>query len=252
MTDLASGMTRKLLADAGIGPGWRVLDVGCGRGDVSFLAAALVGETGEVVGIDRDPIQLAVARERAHELGLANVAFAEADLHALPTGPDAFDAVIGRRVLMYLPDATQAVATLARALRPGGIMAFQEHSPLQRPEGGRKLPLHDRVRSWIWLTVDREGGNINMGFDLAAALTRAGLRLEHAHAEALVQTPTTSHPTGAIIRAMLPRIVQHGVASEAEIDIDTLDQRLADERSQTYPTYAGEFVFTALARKSDG
>src|SRR6185369_2200391 len=56
--------TRRLLADAGIGPGMRVLDVGCGVGDSSRLVAALVGPGGAVVGVNADPGVLAVARGR--------------------------------------------------------------------------------------------------------------------------------------------------------------------------------------------
>ncbi len=63
-------MTERLLIDAGLGPGMRVLDVGCGRGDVALLAATLVGAQGEVVGIDRDLGALELARGRVREAGL--------------------------------------------------------------------------------------------------------------------------------------------------------------------------------------
>jgi hypothetical protein len=68
-------------------------------------------------------------------------------------------------------------------------------------------------------------------------------------AEAIVQTPTAHHHTGAIVRAMLPRIVRQGVATEEEVDVDTLDRRLATEREQAGATYVGELVFGAWARK---
>ena len=88
-----------------------------------------------------------------------------------------------------------------------------------------------------------------MGFDLASVLARSGLVVEQVRAEAVVQTPTASHHTGAIIRAMLPRIIRHGVATAEEIDIDTLDARLAEERRAADATYVGELVFGAWARK---
>ena len=53
--DFFAGMTRSILADAGLVPGMRVLDIGCGAGDVSFLAAEMVGPSGWVMGIDRVP-----------------------------------------------------------------------------------------------------------------------------------------------------------------------------------------------------
>ena len=67
-------------------------------------------------------------------------------------------------------------------------------------------------------------------------------------AEAIVQTPTIAHETGTIIRAIMPRIVQQGVATELEIDVDTLDERLAAERRASDATYIGDMVFGAWAR----
>jgi SAM-dependent methyltransferase len=58
-------LTEEVLRRAGVGPGMRVLDLGCGTGDVSFLAARLVGPTGAVLGVDRSPEAVAVAERRA-------------------------------------------------------------------------------------------------------------------------------------------------------------------------------------------
>jgi hypothetical protein len=179
-------MTERMLADAGIGTGMRVLDVGCGRGDVSFMVARLVG--------------------------------------------------------------TEAIRQLTRALRPGGLVVFQEADSTMVPASLTPLALHERAHAWMWRTVEREGANIHMGFALASVFERAGLTGVQVRAEALVQTPTISHITGAIVRAMLPRIVKHGIATEAEIDVDTLDQRLAAERRAANATYVGDMVFGAWGR----
>ena len=263
MADVRDTMTERLLDDAGVGAGMRVLDVGCGQGEVSLMLARRVGAHGHVLGLDRDARALAAARALARDLGLAHVHFAEADLDALAPGHapfDApfdvpFDAVVGRRVLMYLPDPGAAVGRLARVLRPGGLMAFQEHDATMTPASRVPLPLHERVHGWIWDTVAREGGNRHMGFDLPAVLAGAGLTVEHARAEAVVLTPDAPYPFGAIVRAMRPRIVQHGVASEAALDaeaLDTLDQRLAAERAQAGATYIGDMVFSVWARTRSG
>jgi len=248
MADAGADITARFLADAGIGAGMRVLDVGCGRGDVALLAAALVGESWHVAGIDSDAGAIAAARERAHALGLANVAFEQADLLAAPDSPGAFDAAVGRRVLMYQPDAVEALRRIAASVRPGGLVAFQEHDSSMAPIALVPLPLHDRVRGWIWRTVEREGANVQMGLGLAAAMEAAGLHVEGVRAEAIVQTPRTPQPLAAIVRAMLPRMLAHGVASEAEIEIDTLDARLGEERLRTAATSLGELVFCAWAR----
>jgi hypothetical protein len=111
------------------------------------------------------------------------------------------------------------------------------------------LPLHERVHGWIWRTVEREGANVHMGFDLASVLEQAGLTVEQVRAEAIVQTPKADYAIGLVVRAMLPRIVQQGVASEEEIHADTLDQRLVEERRKANATYVGDMVFGAWARK---
>ncbi len=249
MTDVVGDMTNRLLADAGIGAGMRVLDVGCGPGDVSFRVAKLVGGQGQVVGIDRDARPLAAARDRARELGLSNMTFAEVDLGALAPEHGLFDAIVGRRVLMYQPDAVAALKSLSRALRPGGLVVFQEHDTTMVPASVEPLPLHERTHQWTWGTVEREGADIHMGFHLASALEQAGLTVVSVRAEAVVQTPQTRYRTADIVRAMLPRILQQGVATEAEIDVDTLAERLVEERTRANATYISDMVFGAWARK---
>src|SRR5437588_4775692 len=71
--------TMQFFRDAGIQPGMRVLDVGCGSGDVSFLVARMVGPAGEVVGIDRAPAAVETATRRALELLLSNTRFFQGD-----------------------------------------------------------------------------------------------------------------------------------------------------------------------------
>ncbi|MEM8535318.1 MAG: hypothetical protein AAGF95_31070 [Chloroflexota bacterium] len=88
-----------------------------------------------------------------------------------------------------------------------------------------------------------------MGFELHAALSAAGLAVERVRAEANVLTPTASYPVATIVRSVLPRLLQHGIATEAEIDVETLDDRLAAERMETAATCLWEIVFCAWARK---
>jgi ubiquinone/menaquinone biosynthesis C-methylase UbiE len=95
--------TRRLLEDAGIVEGMKVLDVGSGAGDVALLAAELVGPTGSVLGVDQDPEVLETASARAEASGLTNISFHAGDLNKNIPGND-FDAVVGRLVLLYVPD----------------------------------------------------------------------------------------------------------------------------------------------------
>jgi SAM-dependent methyltransferase len=249
MSDPRDELTEKILRDAGIAEGMQVLDIGCGNGNVSLMLRRLVGERGKVLGVDRDAAALAAARDRADALGFANVSFASADLSALPPELGNFDAAVGRRVLMYLPDLVAAFRGIGAALRPGGILVFQEHDATMVPGYVEPMPLHQQVHRWIWQTVEREGANLHIGFELPNLLQRAGLTLEHMRAEAIVHTPGATYSIAAIVQAMLPRIIRHNVASETEIDIDTLQQRLTAERTRANSTYVSDMVFSGWARK---
>jgi ubiquinone/menaquinone biosynthesis C-methylase UbiE len=113
----------RLVGDARLRPGQRVLDLGSGTGYPAVLSAQAVGARGEVIGLDVAEDMLAVARGKAEALGLANVTFRHADVSTLPFDAASFDAVISRFCLMFLPDVPKAVAEIARVLRPGGYVA---------------------------------------------------------------------------------------------------------------------------------
>jgi ubiquinone/menaquinone biosynthesis C-methylase UbiE len=104
-----------------------VLDVGSGIGDVSLLLCSLVGPTGEVVGVERDASSIARARARTEAAGFDNVSFLESDVTDVRAA-GSFDAVVGRFILMYLPDPARTLRSLARLLRPHGAVAFLEPS----------------------------------------------------------------------------------------------------------------------------
>ena len=124
--DNVEDITYNLLVDAGIKKGMHILDIGCGRGDVSFLLADMVGIEGSVLGLDLDDKALDVARERAIENKIKNIDFVKSDLNALSIENDQYDAIVGRRVLMYLPDPMMVISKLSKMLKIGGMMIFQE------------------------------------------------------------------------------------------------------------------------------
>src|SRR6184192_495785 len=95
--------TEHFLQDAGIVSGMRVLDIGCGMGDVTMLVAQLVGPAGRVVSIDLDQASVETAQNRALAAGLDNATFHCADILAFADN-EPFDAVVGRLVLEFLPD----------------------------------------------------------------------------------------------------------------------------------------------------
>jgi enediyne biosynthesis protein CalE5 len=116
-------LNHRLVSDARVRPGMRVLDLGSGTGYPALLAAQTVGSAGSVTGVDLAESMLTVAQRKATRLGLNNVTFRTGDVTTLPFGASSFDAAISRFCLMFLPDIPKAVADIARVLRPGGYVS---------------------------------------------------------------------------------------------------------------------------------
>ncbi|MDE2847469.1 MAG: class I SAM-dependent methyltransferase, partial [Gemmatimonadota bacterium] len=168
-------ITERFLRSAGLARGMRVLDIGSGAGDVALVAAELVGPEGEVVGVDMNPEILETARERVRQAGHRNVEFLAGDVHTLDTGGD-FDALIGRLVLMYLPDPVATLKQLVTRLRPRGLVVFQEIDfTMTRSYSGEDTPLMRQLVDWIVEVFERSGANPNMGLDLHRVFIEAGL-----------------------------------------------------------------------------
>lgn len=140
------------IALAHIQPGERVLEVGCGTGDVAIAACAPAGERGSVSGIDASPEMIAVARAKAAHAGLT-IDFRLEPIEAL-TYPDAtFDIVLSSLMMHHLPDdlKRQGLAEIARVLKPGGRLLIID---VKRPTNHmgqilNRLILHGRLKTAI-------------------------------------------------------------------------------------------------------
>jgi len=103
-----------------LGPGENVVDVGCGAGIDSLIAASMVGPAGRVIGVDMTTAMLAKARRAEAEAGCDNVDFRESTAEALPVDDGWADVVISNGVLNLMPDKGVGLAEMARVLKPGG------------------------------------------------------------------------------------------------------------------------------------
>ncbi|OXM54221.1 class I SAM-dependent methyltransferase [Amycolatopsis alba] len=120
---MAEGFNQALFAAASIGARDRVLDIGCGTGQTTLLAAGQA-VSGQVVGVDLSDSMLAKARADAAERGQANVEFIQADAQVHPFPEDGFDVVISRSALMLFEDLAGGFGNIARSLRTGGRLVF--------------------------------------------------------------------------------------------------------------------------------
>lgn len=129
--------------------GLRVLDLGCGAGRDVFLLAQLVGESGQVVGVDMTPEQLAVARDyqrfHAEQLSFDNVSFLQGfieRLDQLPLEPGSFDVIVSNCVVNLSPDKPSVLAGVKRLLKPGGELYFSDvYCDRRLPQALRQDPV---------------------------------------------------------------------------------------------------------------
>lgn len=122
-------MTDALLSLAGIRAGLRVIDCGCGSGEMSLAVAEAVQPGGSVLGVDLSPGMVELARAAAG--GRTDVEFRVADLQELDES--GFDAAVSRMVLMLVPDERAALACIHRALKPGARLACSVWAQSENP-----------------------------------------------------------------------------------------------------------------------
>ena len=247
---LIDPITRQFFQHAGIVPGLRVLDVGSGAGDVAFLAADLMGDTGEVIGTDKSPAAIAAARARAADRSLGTVSFREGDPASM-TFERPFDAVIGRYVLMFQSDPAQMLRQCAAHLRPGGLIVFHELDW----DGVRSLPaapIHDRCCRWIVETLRLSRAEMRMGVKLYSTFVAAGLPAPWMRLEAVIGGGANNAEllqlTANLVGTLLPEMERLGVATAAEVGLDTLAQRMQAEAEASGSVIIGRSEIGAWTR----
>ncbi|SFS86384.1 methyltransferase domain-containing protein [Saccharopolyspora flava] len=223
---LYAGHTAHALRLAGLAPGMRVLDVGCGPGDVSISAARIVGPTGSVVGVDAQQSILDIATARAADKGV-NATFFRGDIFALDT-EEPFDAVTGRLILMHLPDPAAAVRHLSTLVRPGGIVTFQDFE-ISAVATVPEPPLFQRLVELIVHCFHAAGANTEMGTSLHRTFRAAGLPAPEMTMGGCVSAATDPEVVQYLVgvwRSLKPVADQLGLDVDDVSDLDDLPERL--------------------------
>jgi ubiquinone/menaquinone biosynthesis C-methylase UbiE len=242
-------LTERLFRDAGIGPGQRVLYVGCGVGDVALLAARLVGSAGEVVGVDRDAVALAKARTRAAAAGISNVRLIESDVSAVPVGAP-FDAVVGRLILQFLPDPVAVLRSLSAMVRPGGVVAFHEAHWASFLSQSAHLQLRSTCGSLIIETFRRAGARTDMELVMFRGFQEIGLPAPDLRLETPIgHDPETRRWIYDLLCTVYPRFDQLGISAAPLGNLDTLFERLEAELDTTSSYAACIGLVGAWSRK---
>jgi len=117
---------KRVLLQAGLGKGMKVVDFGCGVGVVTRMLAELVGPSGHVIGVDVAAAQLQEARKLCEQEGLNNVSFLEASASSTGLPRNSFDLVYCRFLLLHLPDPAACLREMKDVLKPDGILVVED------------------------------------------------------------------------------------------------------------------------------
>jgi ubiquinone/menaquinone biosynthesis C-methylase UbiE len=167
--------TRLLFELAGVGPGMRVLDCGCGSGEMTLELARTVSPGGRAVGVDASQPMIEIARGTAN--AVEDVEFRVADLQTLDVGEERFDAAVARNVVPLVPDEHAALRMIRAALQPGARFACCVFTPGRNPRFTMPIEVirelgHEPAPDSRLLAVLRLGSEEL----LTDALQRAGFR----------------------------------------------------------------------------
>jgi SAM-dependent methyltransferase len=204
-------------------PGMSLLDCGCGVGSITLDLAERLAP-GQVVGVDIDESQIAMARAEAGRRGLSNVSFEVASVYELPFPNGSFDAALAHTLLMHLHEPLRALRVLRQMLKPGGVVCVSDddwstivYSPAD-PHLRKAWDLTFRI-------VEHNGGSPFYARHLRGLMLEAGFARTEGHAVAADHYGTLaetrkyaqfadglfSHP------AFIAPVLSEGWADEAEL-----------------------------------
>ena len=226
-----------------------VLDIGCGVGDVSLLAARLVGRHGSVTSVDMDSAALQILEARASAEGIKHLECIQADIHEWKPGRR-FDAVVGRHILIHSRDPLAVVRDCAALLHERGLAVFHEYDFSVVHRGWPSTPLREPVME----VFDRFFARVtcsNVGSRLWTLLMEAGFERPDCRAEYPISGGADSAYYEWItesFRSIQPRAIALGIIADGEFDLGTLEQRLREEGTAGNSCFPAPAMIAAFAR----
>jgi SAM-dependent methyltransferase len=220
LESLFDASSRRLLADLGIGEGWRCLEVGCGAGGVARWLAERIGSTGRVLATDLDTRFI-----DGH--GLANLDVLTHNIVSDPLEEGAFDLVHGRAVLEHIPERHDVLARLVTALRPGGWLLVEDvdfgpptaaalarfvSSPPAAAAG-------ERIFQAVAAVFTAVGADPSFGSKLPAALAGAGLVSIGGEVHTPVVAGGTETWSRGTVEHLAERLVGTGLVTTADVEL---------------------------------
>lgn len=239
-SDFYAPLTEQALRLAGIQPGMRVLDAGCGIGGVSTLIARLVGPAGEVIAVDQSPDAIARATDQIEQAGLTNIHLVNDNLATLQLDAPV-DAVVGRLILMHLSDPVAALRNLTAGLNRPGIVLFQEIDiGVARTEP--PTPLAESMIELVRQAFERSGVDPRPGMRLHDQFVSAGLPAPQLASLGRIEAPparTSAALLTSVLTTLLPALEATGLATAHDLQLPTLPARLSAAVTQH-----GSLIFT--------
>jgi SAM-dependent methyltransferase len=241
--------TGVLLRAAGIGGAMHVLELGTGLGHVAFQVAELLENGGGVLAVDQSADLLEVAERRRASLGLVNVRFVEGDARTF-IAEDPVDAIVMRLLLFHLPDAVQVLRHQRDSLAPDGMVVAVDYD-IGTSRAEPPVKLVDTALGWVRDAFLAAGADPVVGARLQMLLREAGFGDVTTFGVQRYLAP--DDPGGpallaGTVRSLAPQIVAAGIATKAQLGLDTLQARLESELVKAGAVIAPPCVVGAWAR----
>lgn len=243
-------LTEEFFVRAGLAAGMKVLDLGCGIGEVALIAARLAGPAGHVTAVDIDANSLDVSRMRAAQAGLTNIDFIQCNVEE-HDAQEAYDAVVGRHILIHTPDPLAILRRAAAQVRPGGIVAFQEYDLSRYFPCTPAKPLYEKIFQ-LFIDLFTRATHADIGVRLFALFHDAGLTNVRSRAELMLDGGPDClfyEWVAETVRSVVPKMEALRLATAEELDVDTLAERLKQEALSIGGNVTAPFLISTFGRR---